>query len=95
VDGALGIDILWRPGFEPTKADRPDVGMLQQGVDGGLAADDQIDYALGEAGLVKQLDKLLRGERHSFRRLQNECVSTGDRIGQEPQRNHGREIESA
>ena len=64
-----------------------------QRVDHGLAAIDQIDHALGQAGLFQQFVDVAHGERHALARLENECVSGGDGVGQIPERNHAGKIE--
>ena len=75
------------------EADGAHVGMVQQRIDSGFAADDQVHDAFGQTGLMQQLDQPPRGERHALGRLQNERVAAGDGVGQKPQRNHRREIE--
>ena len=67
--------------------------MIEQRIDGSLAAIDQIDHALGQPGLIEQFKGAAHGERHALRGLEDERVAAGDGVGQKPERNHAREIE--
>ena len=48
---------------------------------------------LGSSILFEQLEDAHHRERHALRRLQYERVAGGNRVGQEPERNHRRKIE--
>ncbi len=75
------------------EADGAHQRMIEQGVDGGLAAVDEVDDAGGQAGFLDEFEKARRGEGHAVAGFQDDGVSGGDGVGQEPQRNHQREIE--
>jgi hypothetical protein len=69
--------------------------VVEQGVDGGLIAVDEVDHAGGETGLVQQReDKVLR-ERDLLGGLDDEGVAGGDGVGQKPEGDHGREVKGA
>ena len=53
----------------------------------------QVDDALGQAGPLQDLNHPAGGERDLFRRLEDDGVAARDRVRQEPQRNHDREVE--
>ena len=46
--------------------------MIQQRIDGVLAAIHQIHHAFGQTGLVEQFKRALHRERHALRRLQEQ-----------------------
>ena len=67
--------------------------MLQQRVHRCLVAVDQVQHARGQLQRFHQLEGALHRQRNFFRRLQNESISAGDRVGQKPEGNHRRKIE--
>ena len=66
--------------------------MFQQNVHRRLRAIHQVQHARRKSDSIHQLENTLHGERHFFRGLQNERIPTGNRIRQEPERNHCRKI---
>ena len=75
------------------KADRPDVGMGEDGVDGGLVAVHHVQDAGRPAGLDEQLAQPHRHARVLLRGLEDEAVADRDGDAEHPHRDHGREIE--
>ena len=75
------------------KGDRLHVAVRQQRIDGGLVAVDDVQHAVGQAGLLEQLGQEQRGRRIAFGRFQHIGVAAHDRHRKHPQRHHGREIE--
>ena len=73
--------------------DRAHRRVVEQGVHGVLAAVHQVQHAGGEAGLLGELEDLRHRHRGLLRRLQDQRVAAGDRVGQEPQRDHAGEVE--
>ncbi len=86
------VDVLGDRGGAD-EAHRRDVGMGEDGVHRlGVAVDD-VQHALGQAGLGQQLGEAQRAGRVLLRRLQDERVAAGDRHRKHPHRHHGREVE--
>ena len=74
--------------------DRVDLGVVEQAVDRVAGAVDEVEDAVGElVDRVDQLEDQLRRARVALRRLEDEGVAAGDREGQEPERDHRREVE--
>ena len=80
-------------GVEPTKLMARTSGCSQERVDTGFAADDEVADAGRQAGLMQQLEEQARRQRHALGGLEDEGVSRCDRVGKEPQRNHGGKVE--
>ena len=66
--------------------------MFQQNVHRRLRPIHQVQHAGRHSDGVDQLENTLHGERHFFRGLQDERIPAGNRIRQEPERNHCRKI---
>ena len=77
----------------PDEADRRDIRVLQEAVDGHLVALDDREDAGRDAGLGEQLGEEDRGGRVLLGRLEDERVAAGDRRREHPHRDHGREVE--
>ena len=75
------------------KADRGDIGVMQQGVDRFLVAVDDVEDALWQAGFGQQFGDAEAGRGIAFRRLQHKGVAAGERHREHPHRHHGREVE--
>jgi hypothetical protein len=90
--GRTFIDIL-RDRRGADKADRLDVGVVEDGVDRFLVAVDDIEDARRQAGLDHQFRKHHRHAGVALGRLQDEGVAAGDRGREFPHRDHRREIE--
>ena len=76
------------------EGDRVHPGVVEDRLDRLAAAVHQADDARRkDRGLVDQLADPLTRPRVPLRRLQHEGVSAGDRVGQEPERDHRREVE--
>src|SRR3954447_1305626 len=67
--------------------------MVKNGLDGVTRTVNQIENALGQAGLRDQLRDALHSEWHFLGRLYEISVAAGDCVGHEPKWNHAREIE--
>ena len=68
--------------------------MLEDRLDRVAAAVDEINHARRDRlDLVDQLDDPGRGPRIALGGLEDEGVAAGDRVGQEPERDHRREVE--
>ncbi len=67
--------------------------MIEERIDGDLGAVHQIHHALGNTALLQQFEGVFHGQGHALRRLYDKRVAAGDRVRQEPERNHAREIE--
>jgi hypothetical protein len=67
--------------------------MIDERVDNGFAAVDQIHYALGQSGFFEQLVDVAHGERNALGGLEDEGVAGGDGVGQIPERDHAGKIE--
>ena len=78
---------------EPTNEMAATSGWLDQRVDRLPRAVDDVQHALGKAGLEEQLGQPHRAQRRPLRRLEDEGVAGHDRDGQHPQRDHHREVE--
>ena len=70
-----------------------DVGMLEDPVDRHLVAVDDVEDAIRHARLLEQLGHVDRCGRVLLGRLEDERVPAGDRVGEHPHRDHGREVE--
>ena len=76
------------------EGDRVDARVVEDRVDGVAASVDQIEHAGRDlVDRVDQLEDQLRGSRVALGGLQDEGVAAGDRVGQEPERDHRREVE--
>ena len=76
------------------EGDRVDAVVIEDRLDRLAAAVDEVDDAGREdLLLVDQLADPLGGSRIALRGLQQEGVAAGDRVGQEPERDHRREVE--
>ncbi len=67
--------------------------MLEQRLHRVLRAVDDVQHALGEACLEKDLRQALAAERRALRRLQDKRVPSHHGEGEHPERNHHREVE--
>ena len=88
--GAARIDVV-RDRGRADEAHRLDVGMVEDGVDRLLVAVHDVQHAVGEAGLLEEIEDQHRRGRIALRRLQHEGVAAGDRHRMHPERHHGRE----
>mmetsp|Transcript_15608 Transcript_15608/g.42587 ORF Transcript_15608/g.42587 Transcript_15608/m.42587 type:complete len:321 (-) Transcript_15608:482-1444(-) len=88
----LRVDVL-RDRRRPDERQGLHVGMLDQGIDGFLVAVDNVEHAIGQAGLLQQFCQAKGDGRVSLGGLEHECVATCDRHWKHPARNHHREIE--
>ena len=75
------------------EADRFDVGVVQDSVDGLLVAVHDLEHAGRQAGLDEQLGQPHRDRRVTLRRLEHECISASEGGTGLPQRDHRREVE--
>ena len=74
--------------------DRVDVGVVEDRTDCIARAMHEVDDARRNlVDVCDQLDDALGGARVALGRLQDEGVAAGDGVGQEPQRDHRREVE--
>ena len=80
-------------GAEPTNDTASISGMVEDPLHHLAAAVDQVDHARRQVERVQHLERDLLGERHLLRRLQDEAVAAADGEGQEPEGDHGREVE--
>ncbi|MNN06453.1 hypothetical protein D3C81_1192440 [compost metagenome] len=90
--GAHLIDVVGDVG-RADEADGVDVGVGQDGVDRHLVAVDDVQHALGRAGLHHQFAQTHRQRRIALGRLQDEGVAGGDRHAEHPHRDHAGEVE--
>lgn len=67
--------------------------MLDEVINNGGAAGDDIQDACGEAGFVREFDFAERAERDFFAGLEDEGVAAGDGHGPHPERDHDGEVE--
>ena len=67
--------------------------MGEDRVDRDLVAVDDVEHAVGQAGLLEQLGDEHRRARVLLGRLEHERVAAGDRVGEHPHRDHRREVE--
>ena len=90
--GAGLVDVLGdRRGAD--EADRGDVGVLEDAVDGHLVAVDDVEAAVGQTGLLEQLGDEHARRRILLARLEDERVAARQRVGEHPHRHHRREVE--
>ncbi len=75
------------------EADRRDVGMLEQPVDGHLVALHDVEAPVGQTGVVQQLGHEQRRRRILLARLEHERVAARQGVGEHPHRDHRREVE--
>ena len=80
-------------GVRADEADRGDVGVLEDAVDRHLVAVDDVEAAVGQAGLLEQLGDEHRRRRILLARLEDERVAARQRVGEHPHRHHRREVE--
>jgi hypothetical protein len=66
--------------------------MGQERIDAIATAVHKIDHALGQPGLLQQLDQEHDRERNFLARFQDEGVSARDRQGKHPHRDHGGKV---
>ncbi len=92
VGGGARVDVF-RDWSRSDEADGADFGMVEQRVDRGFAAVDQIHYAFGQSSLFEQLIDVAHGERDALGGLQDERVAGGDRVRQIPERDHAGKVE--
>ncbi len=89
---AFLVDVLGdRRGAD--EADRVDVRMMEQGVDGLLVAVDDVPHAVRHTGLLPHLGQHVGGRGVALGGLVDEGVAAGDRRREHPHRDHGREVE--
>ena len=75
------------------EADLRDVGMLDEALaDDRALADDDVEHALGDPGLERELGEPERGERRQLRRLEHDGVAAGERGAELPRRDVEREV---
>ena len=74
------------------ETDGPDPRVGQDRIDRFLVAVDDIEHALGQAGLEQELAEPHRHRRIALRRLEDKGVAAGERRGEFPHRDHRREI---
>src|SRR5579864_1851434 len=67
--------------------------MVDQSINHGFAAVDQVHDTLRQTGLLEQFKGTSHRQRNAFGGFQNESVSAGDRVRQKPKRNHAGKIE--
>src|SRR5450759_1655905 len=67
--------------------------MCEQGIDRIACAVDQVEHALGKAGLEEELGQALRAKRRPLRGLEHERVAGDHREREHPQRDHHWEVE--
>ena len=75
------------------EADRGDVGVLEDPVDGHLVALHDVEAPGRQAGLGQQLGEEQRRRRILLARLEHERVAAGEGVGEHPHRHHRREVE--
>ena len=75
------------------EADRRDVGVLEHPLDRDLVPLDDVEDAVGHAGLLQELGDEHRGGRVLLGRLQDERVAAGDRGRPHPHGHHRGEVE--
>ena len=92
VRGRRLVDVL-RDRRRADERDRRDVGMLEQRVDRDLVAVDDVEDAVGHAGLGEQLGREDRRGRVLLGRLEHERVAARERRRPHPHRDHRREVE--
>ncbi|MPM84852.1 hypothetical protein SDC9_131928 [bioreactor metagenome] len=92
-----GRGLLDDPGHRggADERDRVDPGVLEQRGDHVPVAGDDVEDAVGQAGLPVQAGDDHRGGRRRGRRLQHEGVAGGDGDRVHPHRHHHREVERA
>ena len=93
VGGRAAVDVA-RHRRRADERDRAHLRMIEQRVDGVLAAVHQVDDAGREAGLLDELRRcgaIVIGVFSDG--LRTTRVAAGDRVGQEPQRDHAGEVE--
>ena len=73
--------------------DGPDIGVLDDRRNSLATAVDDVERAVGAAGLLPQLRLELRGARRVARRLPDHRVAAHERDGVDPHRDHRREVE--
>ena len=92
VRGSGGVDVA----RDRSRADEThcgDVRMLEQAVDGDLVTLNDVEHACGEPGLGEKLGHEEGDRRVLLAGLEDEAVARGDRVGEHPHRDHGREVE--
>ena len=82
-----------RSGVLPTKETAATSGSVEQRVDRDGVTVDDVEHAVGHAGLAGQLGEEERGRRVPLGGLEHEGVAAGDGVGQHPERDHHREVE--
>ena len=92
VAGAGLVDVA-RDRGAPHEADRSDIRVLQDGIDRDLVAVDDIEDAVRDARLVKQIGHEVGGRWVLLGRLEDERVARREGRREHPHRDHRREIE--
>ena len=77
------------------EGDRVDAGVLKDLGDHGAVAGDDVEDAVGQAGLLVELGRQQCRRGRGRGRLENEGVAGGDGDGVHPHGHHGREVEGA
>src|SRR5207302_7502012 len=90
-DGLL-VDVLG-DGGGADEGDGLDAGVGEDGVDGVLAAVDDVEHAVRQAGLPVQAGDEVGGGGVALGRLEDERVTGGDGDRVHPQGHHGGEVE--
>ena len=90
--GAGAVDVLG-DGRGADEADGLDGGVGEDGVDGGLVAVDDVEDAVGKAGLLEHLGDQDGGAGVALAGLEDEGVSAGQGYGEHPHGDHGGEVE--
>ena len=70
-----------------------DVGVVDEGLDGGLAAVDGVEDAVGEAGLLQEAGELEGAVGDDLGGFEDEGVPGGEGLGEHPQGDHDGEVE--
>ena len=92
VRGGGLVDVLGDRGGAD-EGDAVHVRVGQEAVDGFLVAVQDLEDAVGQAGLLPQLGQQHRGGGVALGGLEDEGVAGGDRHRRHPQRHHDREVE--
>ncbi len=92
VRGGRGVDVAGDRG-RADEGDGLDVRVLQEAVHGHLVAVDDVEDAVGQAGLRKELGDLQGRRRVLLGRLEDEGVAGRDGDREHPHRHHGRKVE--
>ncbi len=91
--GAAGRIDVFGDRRRADESDRHDARIVEQRVDRFLVAVDDVEDARRQPGLDHQFAEPHRHRRVALRRLEDEGIAAGDRRGEFPHRDHGREVE--